>query len=139
MTRPSTPAGGLSPPPVADALDLSALLAGLAADRHDFAEVFRAPGDSLSLTVARWPAGSVDDQQPHTEDEVYHVVAGRAVLTIGAEVVPVTPGSVAFVAAGVEHRFSDITEDLEVLVFWSPARHRNAPHMQERGSWSYDR
>jgi mannose-6-phosphate isomerase-like protein (cupin superfamily) len=139
VTRPFTPADGRSPRPVAEALDLPALLAGLATDRHDFAEVFRAPGDRLSLTVARWPTGSVDDQRPHTEDEVYYVAAGRAVLTIGAEIVPVAPGSVAFVAAGVDHRFSDITEDLEVLVFWSPARHRNGPHMQERGSWSYDR
>lgn len=119
-----------------DVLDLRALLAGLAQDRHDFAEVFRAPGDSLSLTVARWPAGSVDDQQPHTEDEVYYVAAGRGTLTIGGDVAPVAPGTVAFVAAGVEHRFGDITEDLEVLVFWSPARHRDGPHMQERGSWS---
>jgi hypothetical protein len=29
---------------------------------------------------------------------------------------------VADVAAGVEHRFTEIVEDLEVLVFWSPAR-----------------
>jgi hypothetical protein len=29
---------------------------------------------------------------------------------------------VAFVAAGVEHHFIEIAEDLEVLVFWSPAR-----------------
>jgi mannose-6-phosphate isomerase-like protein (cupin superfamily) len=124
---------------VADALDLPTLLASLTTDRHDFAEVFRAPGDSLSLTVARWPAGSVDDQQPHTEDEVYYVAAGRAVLIIGAEVVPVVAGSVAFVAAGVEHRFSEITEDLEVLVFWSPARHRGPAPMAERGSRSSER
>jgi mannose-6-phosphate isomerase-like protein (cupin superfamily) len=68
----------------------------------------------------------LDDQTPHTEDEVYFVSAGRAVLTIGGDRVPVQPGSLAFVAAGVEHRFSDITEDLETLVFWSPARHTNA-------------
>jgi len=139
VTPRTTPARARSLRPVPDALDLRALLAGLAPDRHDFAEVFRAPGDSLSLTVARWPAGSVDDQQPHTEDEVYYVAAGRGTLTIGADVVAVAPGTVAFVAAGVEHRFGDITEDLEVLVFWSPARHRNGLHMQERGSWSYDR
>jgi len=137
--RPTTRAPGPSPRPVPDALDLPTLLAGLATDRHDFAEVFRAPGDSLSLTVARWPAGSADDQQPHTEDEVYYVAAGHAVLTIGAETVPVVPGTVAFVAAGVEHRFSEITQDLEVLVFWAPARHRGVPHMQEGGSWSSDR
>jgi len=112
---------------VADAFRLADLVAGLAADEHDFAEFFRAPTGTLSLTVARWAAGSVDDQQPHTEDEVYYVAAGRGVLTIGGETVPVGPGSVAFVAADVEHRFGQISEDLEVLVFWSPARHSNAP------------
>ena len=112
---------------MADAFALGDLIASLAADHHDFAEFFRAPTGTLSLTVARWPAGSVDDQQPHTEDEVYYVASGRGRLAIGDEVVEVTPGSVAFVAAGTEHRFGDISEDLEVLVFWSPARHTNAP------------
>ena len=31
----------------------------------------------------------------------------------------VGPGTVAYVAAGVEHRFVDIAEDLQVVVFWS--------------------
>jgi mannose-6-phosphate isomerase-like protein (cupin superfamily) len=113
---------GPSARPVADAFSLADALARLAADRPDFAEAFRSPSGSLSLTVGRWPAGSVDDQQPHTEDEVYYVAAGRAVLTVAGERVPVEPGSVAFVAAGAEHRFIEIAEDLEVLVFWSPAR-----------------
>ena len=112
---------------MADALDLAEALARLAGDRHDFAEVFRSPTGSLSLSVARWPAGSIDDQTPHTEDEVYHVTAGRARLVIADESVPVGPGSVAYVAAGVDHRFIDIEADLEALVFWSPARHTNAP------------
>jgi mannose-6-phosphate isomerase-like protein (cupin superfamily) len=107
---------------MADAFALPDLVARLAGDRHDFAEFFRSPSGSLSLTVARWPAGSIDDQLPHTEDEVYYVAAGRARLTVDGETTPVGPGSVAFVAAGVEHRFVEITEDLEVLVFWSPAR-----------------
>ena len=108
-----------------DAFRIGDALAKLASDRHDFAEVFRSPSGSLSLTAARWPAGSVDDQTPHTEDEVYYVVAGRAVLTVGDATTAVEPGAVAYVAAGVEHRFSGITHDLEVLVFWSPARHAN--------------
>ena len=107
---------------MADAWELRDLLVGLRADRHDFAEVFRSPSDSLSLTIARWPAGSIDDQRPHTEDEVYYVTAGRGLLSIGSETVPVMPGTTAFVAAGGEHRVSGISEDLEVLVFWSPAR-----------------
>jgi mannose-6-phosphate isomerase-like protein (cupin superfamily) len=111
---------------VADRFDLAEVVRRLAAGRHDFAEFFRSPSGSLSLTIARWPAGSVDEQQPHTEDEVYLVWSGRAVLTVAGDSVPVEPGSVAFVAAGVEHRFSEIDEDLETLVFWSPARHTNA-------------
>jgi mannose-6-phosphate isomerase-like protein (cupin superfamily) len=110
---------------MADAFELRTALAALATGRHDFAEAFRAPSGSLSITVARWPAGAIDDQAPHTEDEVYHVTAGRAVLVVAGERVPVEAGSVAFVAAGVEHRFVEISEDLETLVFWSPARHAN--------------
>ena len=111
---------------MADAFEVRELLDRLAADRHDFAEFFRSPSGTLSLTIARWPAGSVDDQRPHTEDEVYCVTGGRAVLTIGSKRVMVSRGSVAFVAAGVEHRFSEITEDLETVVFWSPPRGTSA-------------
>jgi mannose-6-phosphate isomerase-like protein (cupin superfamily) len=100
-------------------------LSRLARDGHDFAGFFRSPSGSLSMTVVRWPAGAIDDQQPHTEDEVYYLVAGRAVLLIGDEPRPVQSGSIAFVAADVEHRFTEISENLEVLVFWSPARHTN--------------
>ena len=102
-------------------------VAKLSSTERDFAEIFRSPSASLSLTVVRRPAGSLDDQQPHTEDEVYYLIRGRTGMLIGDECVQLEPGSIAFVAAGVEHRFVDITEDLEVLVFWSPARHSNEP------------
>ena len=108
-----------------DVLHFRDELARLAPEGHDFAEFFRSPSGSLSMTVVRWPAGSADDQQPHTEDEVYYLVAGRAVLLIAGEPHAVESGSVAFVAAGVDHHFTEISEDLEVLVFWSPARHTN--------------
>ena len=110
-----------------DVQDVGEQLAALSRDGHDFAEFFRSPAGSLSLTIARWPAGSVDDQTPHTEDEVYYVLNGRAALVVEGARTDVGPGWVAFVAAGDDHRFVDIAEDLEVLVFWSPARHSNAP------------
>jgi quercetin dioxygenase-like cupin family protein len=111
---------------MADSVDVTDALRHLVPGIHDFAEIFRAPNGTLSLTVAHWPAGSVDDQTPHTEDEVYHVVAGRATLLVGDGRQAVVPGSVVYVAAGVVHRFVEVAEDLEVLVFWSPARHTNA-------------
>ena len=110
-----------------DVLDVGEQLSGLSRETHDFAEFFRAPSGSLSLTIARWPAGSADEQTPHTEDEVYYVLNGRAALVVEGSRTDVGPGSVAFVAAGDNHRFVGISEDLEVLVFWSPARHGNAP------------
>lgn len=108
-----------------DAFVVRDLLSGLDSNEHDYAEFFRAP--TLSLSVSRWPVGSVDDQEPHTEDEVYYVVSGRARLSVAGEDVAVGAGSIAYVAAEVEHRFHEIEEDLEVVVFWAPPRHSRAP------------
>lgn len=103
-----------------DAFLVDDQFAKLAPHRDDFAHFFAA--DRLSLTVVRWLAGTVDDQTPHAEDEVYYVVRGRARITVGGQSGPVGPGSIVYVAAGVGHRFHDIAADLEVLVFWAPPR-----------------
>jgi quercetin dioxygenase-like cupin family protein len=42
-------------------------------------------------------------------------------MRIGDEEQVVKAGSVIFVAAGVEHLFFDVSEELEVLVFFAPA------------------
>ena len=75
---------------------------------------------SLSTGLYVLPAGSVDAQDPHTEDEVYIVVAGGSLFTAGAETREVRAGDVLYVAAGVPHRFHDISEELRVLVVFAP-------------------
>lgn len=65
------------------------------------------------------PAGGRDPQGPHDADEVYHVVAGRATLVVEGERHPVRPGSVVYVAKGLDHRFVEVEEDLSVLVFFA--------------------
>ncbi len=75
---------------------------------------------ALSSGVYRIAAGGVDDQLPHREDEVYVVTAGAAVLDVEGTRTPVAPGSVAFVPRRAEHRFVDISEDLEVAVVFAP-------------------
>jgi mannose-6-phosphate isomerase-like protein (cupin superfamily) len=75
---------------------------------------------SLSAGLFVLPAGGVDEQEPHTEDEVYVVVAGGALFTAGEETREVRAGDVLFVAAGVPHRFHDISEDLRVIVVFAP-------------------
>lgn len=76
--------------------------------------------ESLSGGVYRLPAGSVDGQSPHQEDEVYVVTAGAADLEVEGRRAPVRPGSVAFVPRLAAHRFVDITHDLEVAVVFAP-------------------
>jgi mannose-6-phosphate isomerase-like protein (cupin superfamily) len=66
-------------------------------------------------------AGATDAQLPHHEDEIYYVLRGRAHFKAGDEDQEISAGSVLFVAAEVEHRFYDITEELAVLVFFAPA------------------
>lgn len=72
----------------------------------------------LRLGLYALPAGGVDGQPVHEDDEIYYVVKGRAVLLAADERIPVEPGSVAFVRAGVVHKFVEIEEDLEVLVIF---------------------
>jgi mannose-6-phosphate isomerase-like protein (cupin superfamily) len=64
------------------------------------------------------PVQGVDDQTPHSVDEIYHVWSGKAVLDIDGESHPVEPGSVLYVRAGVPHHFHSVTEKLKVLVFF---------------------
>jgi mannose-6-phosphate isomerase-like protein (cupin superfamily) len=89
------------------------------ADPNHWVEQLRVA--DLSVGTYSIPAGGVDDQVPHTEDEIYVVTAGRAVLQASGDSAPVGPGSVVFVAAGEEHRFTDVTEDLAAFVVFAPA------------------
>ncbi len=84
-----------------------------------YREFHRVPDLSAGLYVLE--AGATDAQSPHTEDELYYVVAGRGVVTVDNERRNVTAGSVVFVAATVPHRFSEIVERLELLVVFGPA------------------
>jgi mannose-6-phosphate isomerase-like protein (cupin superfamily) len=86
---------------------------------HGYTEVLRVPAMSMGVFTAS--PGYDDRQQPHAEDEVYVVSSGHAVLEISGTRTSVGPGSVAFVPAGVPHRFVDVSTDLQVLVLFAPA------------------
>ena len=82
-------------------------------------EFLRVPAMSAGIYVL--PKGGADLQKPHREDEMYYVVRGRAHMQIGPDHAEVRAGSIIFVEAELEHRFYDIEEELEVLVFFAPA------------------
>jgi mannose-6-phosphate isomerase-like protein (cupin superfamily) len=97
------------------------------------AALFTAPGESPNHWIERFrvpdlsvgtysiPAGGTDDQTPHREDEIYVVTGGRAILNSDSATAAVQAGSVIYVPAGENHTFTQVTEDLTLLVIFAPA------------------
>lgn len=75
----------------------------------------------LSTGLYVLQAGEVDEQVPHTEDEIYVAVTGRARFETASGSVDVEPGTVLFVPANEQHRFVDVTETLQLVVVFGPA------------------
>ena len=76
---------------------------------------------TMSCGIYRLEDGAEDGQQPHKMDEVYYTLAGKAKFEVDGEKMEVKPGTILFVAAHADHRFYEIEEDLELLVFFSKA------------------
>jgi mannose-6-phosphate isomerase-like protein (cupin superfamily) len=102
-----------------DAWEYADVEAARAVTGERYREFLRVPDLSAGIYVI--DAGGTDPQSPHTEDELYYVISGRAIVSVGDKTRPVVPGSLIFVAAGVRHRFHDIAERLELLVAFGPA------------------
>jgi len=105
------------------AYELAQLISQRADSNKAYLEFLKVPGLSMGLYVL--PAGGTDPQSPHTEDEVYYVVNGRAKIKVADENRDVRAGSVVYVDRNVEHRFHSIEEELTVLVFFAPAEYSN--------------
>jgi mannose-6-phosphate isomerase-like protein (cupin superfamily) len=98
--------------------DLEAVERQRGASGHSYLECLRVA--SMSAGLYSLAAGSVDPQSPHGEDEFYYVVRGRAKFRSGDEERSVATGSLILAAKSV-HRFFDIAEDLQILIFFAPA------------------
>ncbi|MEV6483222.1 cupin domain-containing protein [Streptomyces sp. NPDC051576] len=86
---------------------------------NDWVEQLRT--SDLSVGTYCIPAGGRDPQSPHAEDEIYVVTAGRAKIATPGRTDEVGPGTVIFVPAGEKHRFTEVAEDLVLLVVFGPA------------------
>lgn len=101
-----------------DAFEYLDLLAQRTASGQRYLEFLRKASMSAGLYVL--PAGAVDGQQPHSEDELYYVIFGQGQIDVNGEHRPVQAGSTIFVAARVPHHFHSITEELRLLVLFAP-------------------
>jgi mannose-6-phosphate isomerase-like protein (cupin superfamily) len=76
-------------------------------------------GGSMSVEVYA-PKGT-DLQQPHAQDELYFIHTGTGQLVINGQRFDANAGDAFFVAAGVEHRFENFSQDFVTwVVFYGP-------------------
>ena len=106
------------------ALRLAELMARRGGSGEPYREFVREESMSIGLYVL--PADVTDGQSPHTEDEVYVVLAGRSRFTAAGLTHEVRPGDTIFVAAGEQHRFHDIVEELRLIVVFAPPEYSRA-------------
>jgi mannose-1-phosphate guanylyltransferase len=75
--------------------------------------------ESMTVEMGRHTPGSAEPKNPHTEDELYHVVSGSGKMRVGDDVHSVETGDTVFVERGLEHDFFDIEETLVTLVVFA--------------------
>jgi mannose-6-phosphate isomerase-like protein (cupin superfamily) len=105
------------------AFELAELITQREWSSKSYLEFLKVP--DLSMGIYFLPAGGLDSQSPHTEDEIYYVVSGKAKIKVADENRDIQAGSVVYVAKNVEHRFHSIEQDLTLLVFFAPAEYSN--------------
>lgn len=105
------------------AFELAQLISQREESNKLYLEFLNVPDLSMGLYVL--PAGGTDPQSPHTEDEVYYIVSGRAKILVAEEDRDVKAGSIIYVAKNVAHHFHSIGEELTILVFFAPAEYSN--------------
>lgn len=84
---------------------------------------------SMSLELYR--PQDQDLQTPHSQDELYVVVAGQGEFFCGGQTQAFGPGDCLFVPAGVEHRFSRFDADfITWVIFYGPPGGEVNPSIQ---------
>jgi len=74
-----------------------------------------------SMSLELYAPQGEDAQTPHTQDELYIVIAGHGEFVNGGARHPFQPGDVLFVPADVEHRFERFSADFQTwVIFYGP-------------------
>jgi mannose-6-phosphate isomerase-like protein (cupin superfamily) len=97
------------------------------AGEHSLSLLRRGTAD-VKLAVA--PAIPPTLLTPHAQDEIYVCVRGRGVLFHDGHRDTFEAGDLMLVAAGVEHRFEDYSEDLAVWVIFYGATGGEMPYSE---------
>lgn len=98
------------------AFDLAKVVSKAEAVASPYLEFLRVP--SLSAGIYTLTVGSTDTQTTHDEDEVYFVLKGRGTISLAGQPQAIAQGSILYVPADTQHEFTEIAEDLSLLVFF---------------------
>ena len=89
----------------------------LAESRFEFVQLF----SRGSLEIEIYKPDKIDKQHPHTRDEIYVVLSGKAMFYNEGAVVEVAAKDCLHVPAFAEHRFFNFTEDFVTwVIFYGP-------------------
>jgi|GEM_PF-251432 len=89
---------------------------------------------TISAGIYELKVGAVDKQQPHDKDEVYFILSGKSNFSVEGETTDVQAGDILFVKADLKHHFSNISEDLKILVWFSGSKNTDHDFLWKK--WS---
>jgi mannose-6-phosphate isomerase-like protein (cupin superfamily) len=71
-----------------------------------------------SISVEFYKPEKIDQQQPHTKDELYIIISGSSVFLRDGEMISCQKSDVIFVPAKMEHRFINFSADFSTWVIF---------------------
>jgi mannose-6-phosphate isomerase-like protein (cupin superfamily) len=99
---------------------ISEAIGALISAHTDYAPII----ERETFDVGDYHPSERDLQKRHALDELYVVAAGRGDFTCGDETRPFAPGDLFFVPAGVDHRFTNFSDDFATWVVFFGERPR---------------
>lgn len=93
---------------------LNSSLKKLKESGKEFIELFK----HGSLLVEIYKPDKVDNQTPHTRDEIYVIMSGSGEFLLESNKTTFSKGDVLFAPAGAVHRFENFSDDFVTWVFF---------------------
>ena len=98
-------------------IDIRELYSKMDSDNSDFTDFFGLR--HLQSGILKLKPGQMDDQEPHTLDEIYLVLQGDGFIEIGKKSYVLKKDLFIYVPAKVKHRFYGNTQEILVIYFFS--------------------
>ena len=95
-------------------IDKQAAVQQLTESQQQFVQLF----SYGSLQIELYKPDKIDKQHPHSRDEVYVIVSGKALFYNEGVIVEVKPNDCLHVPAFAEHRFFNFSDDFVTWVFF---------------------